>query len=104
MWTIWDRKTDINGCSAEKILDSFKHLRNEETIYIKKVNGRVTQVEGKSILASVYGIAATLSDEEFIAEYERILATPPADEPDGDSATYEELVEIYKEGVNNLDE
>lgn len=103
MWTIWDKKIDINGCSAEKILDSFSHLRNEETIFIKIVNDRVTQVEGKSILANVYGIDATLPDEEFIAEYERIIENP-ADEPDGDSATYEELVEIYKEGVNNLDE
>lgn len=76
MWSIWDKKSDINGKSAEHVIATFKHLANEETIYIKTANGRVTQVEGKGVLAHVYGIDPTLSDEEFIAEYERILAEP----------------------------
>lgn len=76
MWTIWDKKSDINGTTAEHVLTTFKHLANEETIYLKTVNGRVTQVEGKGILASVYGIDPALPDDEFIAEYERILAEP----------------------------
>lgn len=76
MWTIWDKKSDINGTTAEHVLTTFKHLTNEETIYIKTVNGRVTQVEGKGVLAFVYGIDPALTNDEFIAEYERILAEP----------------------------
>lgn len=76
MWTIWDKQTEINGFSAESVLESFKHLKNEETIYLKTVNGRVTQIEGKGVLASVYGIDPALPDDEFIAEYERILTEP----------------------------
>lgn len=73
MWSVWDKTTDINGFSAEFVLTQHKHLANEETIYIKTVNGRVTQVEGKNILASVYGINPYLNDVDFIADYERIL-------------------------------
>ena len=76
MWLVWDKKTDINGYSADRVLKNFNHLANEETIFIKTVNGRVTQVEGKGILASVYGIDPTLDNEAFIAEYERIIAEP----------------------------
>lgn len=76
MWTIWDKQTEINGFSAEHVLNTFKHLTNEETIFIKTVNGRVTQVEGKGVLAFVYGIDPTLANDEFIAEYERILTEP----------------------------
>ena len=89
MWSIWDKQSEINGYSAESVLESFKHLANEETIYIKTVNGRVVQAEGKGVLASVYGIDPTLPDEEFIAEYERILAEP-----------VEETIEEEPEGVD----
>lgn len=103
MWSIWDKQSDINGYSAESVLTSFKHLANEETIYIKTVDGRVTQIEGKGVLASVYGIDPTLPDDEFIAEYERVTAEPA--EPEGDeSATYDELAQVYREGVNSIDE
>ena len=75
MWEVWDKQTEINGFSAEDFLSRrSKQMQREETIFIKKVNGRVTQVEGKIILASVYGIDETLSNEEFISEYERIMA------------------------------
>lgn len=85
MWTIWNKETEINGFSAEDFLARNKHLRNQETIFIKTINDRVTQVEGKGILANVYGIDPTLGNDEFIAEYERILSEPaeePADDPD----------------------
>jgi hypothetical protein len=78
MWTVWNKQADINGFSAEAILARNKHLQNEETIFIKTIDGRVTQIEGKSILADHYGIDPTLPDEEFIAAYEAIL-NPPAD-------------------------
>lgn len=78
MWTVWNKTDEINGFSAESFLARNKHLQNEETIFIKTVDGSVTQVEGKNILASVYGIDPTLDDEEFIAVYEAIT-NPPAD-------------------------
>lgn len=81
MWSIWNKQSEINGFSAEWFLRRNKHLANEETIFLKTVNGRVTQVEGKGILASVYGIDPALTNDEFIAEYERILTEPePTDE------------------------
>ena len=76
MWTVWNKTTEINGFSAEAFLARNKHLANEEVIFIKSVNGRATQVEGKNILASVYGIDATLPNDEFIAEYERVISQP----------------------------
>lgn len=80
MWTIWDKKSEINGFSAEWFLNRHKHLANEETIYLKTVNGRVTQVEGKGVLASVYGIDYNLPDEKFIAAYEAAIAEPEPEE------------------------
>lgn len=76
MWYVWDKISDINGFSATDFLARNKHLQNEETIYVKEVNGRATQVEGKSILASVYGIDINLSDEEFLNAYEAIVNPP----------------------------
>jgi hypothetical protein len=80
MWSIWDKQTEINGFSAEWVFNRHRHLQGEETIYIKTVDGHVTQIEGKSILANLYGIDPSLPDEEFIAEYERITA-PEEPEP-----------------------
>lgn len=102
MWSIWDKKSEINGLSAERCLQSFNHLVNEETIYLKTVDGRVTQVEGKSVLASVYGIDPALPDEEFIAEYERVINLPPEPE-ETDTTTYAELAQVYAEGVNSIE-
>ena len=102
MWTIWDKQSEINGKTAEHVFTTFKHLANEETIYIKTVNGRVTQVEGKGVLAKVYGVDPSLPDDEFIAEYERIINLPPEPE-DTDTTTYAELAQVYKEGVNSIE-
>ena len=76
MWSIWNKHTDINGMPAEVFLGRHQFLQKEETIFLKTINGRVTNVEGKNILASVYGIDATLDNEAFIVEYERVLAEP----------------------------
>lgn len=73
MWTVWDKTSDINGYSAEYVLSRNKHLINEETIFIKTIDGRVSMIEGKTILAKVYNIDSSLNDEEFIAEYELIV-------------------------------
>ena len=76
MWYVWDRVSTINGFLPSDFLARNKHLQNEEIIFIKTVNGRVTQVEGKNILASVYGIDTTLPNDKFIAEYEYIISHP----------------------------
>ena len=102
MWSIWDKKSDINGKSADHVFASFNHLKGEDTIFLKTVNGRVTQVEGKSILANNYGIDPSLPDDEFIAEYERIINLPPEPE-DTDTTTYAELAQVYAEGVNSIE-
>jgi hypothetical protein len=80
MWYVWDKITSINGFSATDFLARNKHLQNEEIIYIKEVNGRATQVEGKSILASVYGIDINLSDRDFLDTYENIVNPPMPEE------------------------
>ena len=109
MWNVWDKTSDINGCSAESFLNHYKHLASEETIYIKTVNGRVTQVEGRNFLSSEYGIDRTLPDEEFIARYEWLLEHPEEipeeipEEEETDTTTYAELAQVYKEGVNGLE-
>lgn len=102
MWSVWDKKSDINGKSADHVFTTFSHLKGEETIYLKTVNGRVTNVEGKSILANNYGIDPALPDEEFIAEYERIINLPPEPE-ETDTTTYAELAQVYAEGVNSIE-
>ena len=84
MWTIWDKTSEINGFPAEAFLARNKHLTNEEVIFLKSVNGRVTQVEGKGILAAVYNIDINLPDNEFIAEYERVISTP-VEEPEANT-------------------
>lgn len=109
MWSIWDKTSEINGFSAEYFLSRNKQLENEETIFIRTTaSGRVTQVEGKSILASVYDIDPALPNDEFIAEYERIINAPPEEDPpeeeETDTTTYAELAQVYAEGVNSLDE
>ena len=117
MWEVWDKKSDINGCSAETMLNAYKHLRKEENILLKIENGRVTVVAGKSILANNYGLDPTLTNDEFIAAYEAKLAEleaeiPPEEEipeeeipeeEETDTTTYAELAQVYKEGVNGLE-
>ena len=91
MWEIWDKQTPINGVSAERFLTNNKNLVNEETIFIKYVNGRAVQVEGKNILASVYGIDPTLDNEAFIEAYER--AIEPTEAVEENEETIEQEVE-----------
>ena len=91
MWSIWDKTTDINGFSADFILSRNKHLQNEDVIYIKTVNDRVTEVQGKKTLSTVYGIDYNLSDEEFIAAY--IEAITPK-ELEGDEISDSEALAI----------
>ena len=105
MWEVWDKKSEINGFSAEFVMARNKHLTGEETIFIKSNNGRVSRIEGKSILAELYDIDPALTNDEFIAAYEAKLAElnkPTEPEPD-ETATYAELAQVYREGVNGLE-
>ena len=116
MWSVWDKQSEINGYPAEHYFKTFKYLANENTIYLKTVCGRVTQIEGKGVLASVYDLDPSLPDDEFIAAYEAKLAEmeaeiPPPEEipeeiPEGDetdTTTYAELAQVYREGVNSIE-
>jgi hypothetical protein len=91
MWEIWNKQTPINGVSAERCLQNFNHLVNEETIFIKYVNGRAVQVEGKNIIASIYGINPTLDNQTFIEEYEKAIVAQKESVDIGSAPyTYEE--------------
>lgn len=103
MWSTWDKQSEINGRSAEWVLNRHTFLQKETTIFIRTENGRVTNIEGKSILAELYGIDPTLPDDEFIAEYERIINLPPEPAPETDTTTYAELAQVYAEGVNSIE-
>jgi hypothetical protein len=80
MWTVWNKKDKINGFSAEWFLNRHKDLQTEETIFLKWENDRVIWVMAKSVLADHYGIDPTLPNDEFIAEYERIISEPITEE------------------------
>ena len=76
-YSLWNRKDTINGKEASYFLEQrpFKDYEGD-IILIYADSGKVSQVECKDILASVYGIDKTLSLDEFMAQYETILNTP----------------------------
>ena len=76
-YSLWNRIDTINGIEASYFLEQkpFKDYEGD-IILIYADNGKVSQVECKDILASVYGIDKTLSLDEFMLEYETILTTP----------------------------
>ena len=76
-YSLWNRKDTINGKEASYFLEqrAFKDYKGD-IILIYADSGKVSQVECKDILASVYGIDKTLSLDEFMAQYETILNTP----------------------------
>ena len=104
MWIVWDKKSDINGCSAESFLARNKVLAKEETIFLMIEGDKVWFTEGKSILANLYGIDPNLPDDEFIAVYEAMFPHPEsAPDPETDTTTYTELAQVYREGVNSIE-
>ena len=76
-YSLWNRKDTINGKEASYFLEQkpFKDYEGD-IILIYADSGKVSQVECKDILASVYRIDKTLSLDEFMAQYETILNTP----------------------------
>ena len=76
-YSLWNKKDTINGKEASYFLEQkpFKDYEGD-IILIYGKDGKVSQVECKDILASVYGIDKTLSLDEFMTQYETILNTP----------------------------
>ena len=69
-YKLWNRIDTINGIEASYFLEQkpFKDYEGD-IILIYSDSGKVSQIECKDILASVYGIDKTLSLDEFMAQY-----------------------------------
>ena len=69
-YKVWDKTSSINGLEPQHFLSKqpFKDYKGD-IILIYGEYGKVSQVECKDILASVYGIDKTLSLDEFMAQY-----------------------------------
>lgn len=69
-YILWDRVSPINNVEASYFLskEPFKS-ETESIILIYGANERVSNVECKSILASVYGIDENLPLDEFMTTY-----------------------------------
>ena len=69
-YSLWNKKDTINGKDASYFLEQkpFKDYEGD-IILIYGENDKISQVECKDILASVYGIDKTLSLDEFMTKY-----------------------------------
>ena len=76
-YKVWNKTSSINGLEPQHFLSKppFKDYE-ADIILIYGEDDKVSQVECKDILASVYGIDKTLSLDEFMTQYETILNTP----------------------------
>ena len=76
-YKVWNKISSINGLEPQYFLSKppFKDYEGD-IILIYGENDKISQVECKDILASVYGIDKTLSLDEFMTQYETILNTP----------------------------
>lgn len=70
-YAIWNKQTPINGVSAQHFLSKppFKGYNGDIILIYNEDKSRVTNVEGKDILAKVYGIDSSLSLDEFMSAY-----------------------------------
>ena len=75
-YKLWNRIDTINGIEASYFLEQkpFKDYEGD-IILIYGVDDKISQVECKDILASVYGIDKTLSLDEFMTQYFEKLTT-----------------------------
>ena len=69
-YKVWDKTSSINGLEPQHFLSKppFKDYESD-IILIYGEDGKVSQVECKDILASVYEIDKTLSLDEFMTQY-----------------------------------
>ena len=69
-YKVWDKTSSINGLDPQHFLSKQPFENYEgDIILIYGEDGKVSQVECKDILASVYGIDKTLSLDEFMTQY-----------------------------------
>ena len=75
-YSLWNKKDTINGKEASYFLEQkpFKDYEGD-IILIYCEDDKISQVECKDILASVYGIDKTLSLDEFMTQYFEKLTT-----------------------------
>lgn len=83
-YEIWNKKSKINGVNASHFLSQapFKNY-NGDIILIYGDNNKVSNVECKDILASIYGIDATLNIDDFMSAYFTKLEELNTEEQDG---------------------
>ena len=69
-YKVWNREDSINGVSASHFLEKqpFKNYTGD-IILIYSPSGRVTNIECKDILASIYDIDQTLPIDTFMMLY-----------------------------------
>ena len=69
-YKLWDKTSSINGLEPQHFLSKppFKDYEGD-IILIYGEYDKISQVECKDILASVYGIDKTLSLDEFMTQY-----------------------------------
>lgn len=75
-YKVWNKTSSINGLEPQHFLSKppFKNYEGD-IILIYGENGKISQVECKDILASVYEIDKTLSLDEFMKQYFEKLTT-----------------------------
>ena len=75
-YKVCDKTSSINGLEPQHFLSKPPFKNNEgDIILIYGEDDKVSQVECKDILASVYGIDKTLSLDEFMTQYFEKLTT-----------------------------
>ena len=75
-YKVWDKTSSINGLEPQHFLSKppFKNYEGD-IILIYGEDDKISQVECKDILASVYEIYKTLSLDEFMKQYFEKLTT-----------------------------
>ena len=69
-YKVWDKTSSINGLEPKHFLSKQPFENYEgDIILIYGKDDKISQVECKDILASVYGIDKTLSLDEFMIQY-----------------------------------
>ena len=83
-YELWDKKSKINGVAASHFLNEqpFKNY-NGDIILIYGDNNKVSNVECKDILATIYGIDASLNIDDFMTAYFTKLEELNTEEQDG---------------------
>ena len=83
-YEIWNRTSKINNVDASHFLSQapFKNY-NGDIILIYADDNKVSNVECKDILATIYGLDATLNIDTFMAQYFAKLEELNTEEQDG---------------------